>query len=49
MLLKHDRLAYCLGQTKNPAAIKYLEQVLTNEAEDAMVRHEVRLDYYVWC
>lgn len=34
------RLAYCLGQTKNKAAIKYLEKVLRDESEDPMVRHE---------
>lgn len=38
-LLKHE-LAYCLGQTKNEAAIQPLRDVLSNVAEDAMCRHE---------
>ena len=40
-LLKHE-LAYCLGQTKNVAALPTLEAVLADESEDPMVRHEVR-------
>ena len=39
-LLKHE-LAYCLGQTKNAAALPILESVLADEREDPMVRHEV--------
>jgi deoxyhypusine monooxygenase len=39
-LLKHE-LAYCLGQTKNAAALPILESVLVDEREDPMVRHEV--------
>jgi deoxyhypusine monooxygenase len=39
-LLKHE-LAYCLGQTKNTAALPTLEKVLADEHEDPMVRHEV--------
>ncbi|KLJ07122.1 deoxyhypusine hydroxylase [Blastomyces silverae] len=38
-LLKHE-LAYCLGQTKNVAAVPYLRGVLENRAEDPMCRHE---------
>ncbi|KHJ30241.1 putative deoxyhypusine hydroxylase [Erysiphe necator] len=38
-LLKHE-VAYCLGQTKNIAAIPHLRAVLTNKNEDAMCRHE---------
>ncbi|KAL2200452.1 armadillo-type protein [Corynascus similis CBS 632.67] len=38
-LLKHE-LAYCLGQTANPAAIPHLTAVLEDVAEDAMCRHE---------
>ncbi|KAG5996498.1 deoxyhypusine hydroxylase, partial [Claviceps pusilla] len=38
-LLKHE-LAYCLGQTKNEAAIQPLRDVLSNVTEDAMCRHE---------
>ena len=38
-LLKHE-LAYCLGQSRNPAAIKYLRRVLDDRPEDAMCRHE---------
>ncbi|KAF2754452.1 Deoxyhypusine hydroxylase [Pseudovirgaria hyperparasitica] len=38
-LLKHE-LAYCLGQSKNVAAVPYLEAVLRDVDEDAMCRHE---------
>jgi deoxyhypusine monooxygenase len=38
-LLKHE-LAYCLGQTKNLAAVPYLRKVLEDVEEDAMCRHE---------
>ncbi|KAG5930207.1 deoxyhypusine hydroxylase [Claviceps africana] len=38
-LLKHE-LAYCLGQTKNEAAVKPLRDVLSNLTEDPMCRHE---------
>ncbi|RKF72218.1 Deoxyhypusine hydroxylase [Golovinomyces cichoracearum] len=38
-LLKHE-VAYCLGQTKNTAAIPYLRAVLMDRAEDPMCRHE---------
>ena len=38
-LLKHE-LAYCLGQTRNPAAVPFLRNVLENREEDAMCRHE---------
>lgn len=38
-LLKHE-LAYCLGQTKNLAAVPYLRAVLEDCAEDPMCRHE---------
>ncbi|RAH75593.1 deoxyhypusine monooxygenase [Aspergillus aculeatinus CBS 121060] len=38
-LLKHE-LAYCLGQTRNPDAVSYLQQVLKDTEEDAMCRHE---------
>ncbi|KAF1814189.1 ARM repeat-containing protein [Eremomyces bilateralis CBS 781.70] len=38
-LLKHE-LAYCLGQTRNQAAVAYLDQVLRDVTEDAMCRHE---------
>jgi deoxyhypusine monooxygenase len=38
-LLKHE-LAYCLGQMGNQAAIDPLISVLSDEKENAMVRHE---------
>jgi deoxyhypusine monooxygenase len=38
-LLKHE-LAYCLGQSKNLAAVPYLKDVLEDKVEDSMVRHE---------
>ncbi|RAL10627.1 deoxyhypusine monooxygenase [Aspergillus homomorphus CBS 101889] len=38
-LLKHE-LAYCLGQTRNPDSVSYLQQVLKDTEEDAMCRHE---------
>ncbi|KIY03819.1 deoxyhypusine hydroxylase [Fonsecaea multimorphosa CBS 102226] len=38
-LLKHE-LAYCLGQTRNLAAVPFLRAVLEDRAEDAMCRHE---------
>ncbi|GAW14328.1 Deoxyhypusine hydroxylase [Xylariales sp. No.14919] len=38
-LLKHE-LAYCLGQSANPAAIAPLRTVLADLQEDTMCRHE---------
>ncbi|OCK78766.1 deoxyhypusine hydroxylase-like protein [Lepidopterella palustris CBS 459.81] len=38
-LLKHE-LAYCLGQTRNGAAVPHLRHVLEDKQEDAMCRHE---------
>ncbi|KAL9043633.1 MAG: hypothetical protein Q9214_003185 [Letrouitia sp. 1 TL-2023] len=38
-LLKHE-LAYCLGQTRNIAAVPYLRHVLQDKKEDSMCRHE---------
>ncbi|GAM90163.1 hypothetical protein ANO11243_082030 [Dothideomycetidae sp. 11243] len=38
-LLKHE-LAYCLGQTRNFAAVPSLTQVLKDNSEDPMCRHE---------
>lgn len=38
-LLKHE-LAYCLGQSKNDAAIAPLRKVLEDKEEDSMCRHE---------
>ena len=38
-LLKHE-LAYVLGQIKDTRALPRLEQVLSDEKEHAMVRHE---------
>jgi deoxyhypusine monooxygenase len=38
-LLKHE-LAYCLGQTRNPAAAPILRNVLEDRDEDSMCRHE---------
>jgi deoxyhypusine monooxygenase len=38
-LLKHE-LAYCLGQSRNNAAIAPLRQVLEDRSEDPMCRHE---------
>ena len=38
-LLKHE-LAYCLGQTANPAAVPCLRSVLEDLQEDPMCRHE---------
>lgn len=38
-LLKHE-LAYCLGQTRNLAAVPFLRAVLEDKDEDPMCRHE---------
>ncbi|KAK9505461.1 hypothetical protein O3M35_009516 [Rhynocoris fuscipes] len=38
-LLKHE-LAYCLGQMQDTRAIPILENVLKNNSENSMVRHE---------
>jgi len=38
-LLKHE-LAYCLGQSRNDAAIQPLRAVLQDKEEDSMCRHE---------
>lgn len=38
-LLKHE-VAYCLGQTRNLAAVPFLRAALENVQEDPMVRHE---------
>lgn len=38
-LLKHE-LAYCLGQSRNDAAVSPLRHVLEDKAEDTMCRHE---------
>lgn len=38
-LLKHE-LAYCLGQTKDLAAVPFLRGVLEDKNEDSMCRHE---------
>ena len=38
-LLKHE-LAYCLGQTRNLAAVPFLRVVLRDREEHAMCRHE---------
>lgn len=38
-LLKHE-LAYCLGQTRNMAAVPFLRRVLDDKGEDSMCRHE---------
>ncbi|CCJ30715.1 unnamed protein product [Pneumocystis jirovecii] len=38
-LLKHE-IAYVLGQTQNKDAVEYLEEVLKNPSQEAMVRHE---------
>ncbi|KAI9745698.1 MAG: deoxyhypusine hydroxylase [Claussenomyces sp. TS43310] len=38
-LLKHE-LAYCLGQTRNLAAVPFLRAALENRDEDNMCRHE---------
>ena len=38
-LLKHE-LAYCLGQTKNLEASPFLRDVLQDQSEDPMCRHE---------
>jgi deoxyhypusine monooxygenase len=38
-LLKHE-LAYCLGQTRNLAAVPFLRAVLEDIGEDSMCRHE---------
>jgi len=39
VLLKHE-VAYVLGQMRDPYSIPYLNIVLKNTSEDAMVRHE---------
>lgn len=38
-LLKHE-LAYCLGQTRNPASLPFLQQVAKDTEQDTMCRHE---------
>jgi hypothetical protein len=38
-LLKHE-LAYCLGQSGKPEAVRYLEACVEDRAEDDMCRHE---------
>lgn len=38
-LVKHE-LAYCLGQTRNMAAVPFLRRVLEDLEEDPMCRHE---------
>ena len=38
-LLKHE-CAYCLGQMQDETALEYLMEVLGNQSEDPMVRHE---------
>ncbi|KAF2265699.1 deoxyhypusine hydroxylase-like protein [Lojkania enalia] len=38
-LLKHE-LAYCLGQSRNDAAVPHLQHVVQDKGEDAMCRHE---------
>lgn len=38
-LLKHE-LAYCLGQTRNVAAVPFLRRVLQDLEQDPMCRHE---------
>lgn len=38
-LLKHE-LAYCLGQMQDKSAIPVLTQVLEDESQENMVRHE---------
>ena len=38
-LLKHE-LAYCLGQTGNPASVPYLRERLIDMNEDTICRHE---------
>lgn len=38
-LLKHE-LAYCLGQSRNPDSISFLQKVVRDTKEDAMCRHE---------
>lgn len=41
-LLKHE-LAYCLGQMQDSSAIPILVDVLKNEKQEPMVRHEAGL------
>ncbi|KAI7844634.1 hypothetical protein COHA_001724 [Chlorella ohadii] len=38
-LFRHE-VAYCLGQRQDPAAVATLKQILKDEAEHPMVRHE---------
>ncbi|KAG4302299.1 hypothetical protein PCANB_001455 [Pneumocystis canis] len=38
-LLKHE-IAYVLGQTQNKDAVDYLENILKDESQEPMVRHE---------
>lgn len=38
-LLKHE-LAYCLGQTRNPESVPYLQEVVKDTEQDTMCRHE---------
>lgn len=47
-LLKHE-LAYCLGQMGNPYAAPALRNVLADEKQEPMVRHEAgMLHSWLW-
>lgn len=43
-LLKHE-LAYCLGQMRDDSAIPYLIDVLKDQNQEPMVRHEAGMVY----
>lgn len=44
-LLKHE-LAYCLGQMQDPLAISILIEVLKDDKQEPMVRHEAGIHFY---
>lgn len=47
VLLKHE-LAYCLGQMRDEYAIPYLIEVLKDDKQEPMVRHEAgNSEYYL--
>lgn len=46
-LLKHE-LAYCLGQMQDERANPILIQVLQDESQEPMVRHEAGKEFYLY-
>lgn len=48
-LLKHE-LAYCLGQMQDASAIPYLVQVIEDNSQEPMVRHEAgKITFILLC